>query len=261
MRRDRVATVAAPGDPGIGITRSGDVFRTRTVVIIDPSTGETIGARYLMATPAGDEVFGAIAVVARGVADTAGQVPDDVVRAGGQEAGMRREQGTGPAAIRACPPSTAGSDSGVRAEAVAVPLQAEQAEQAAVVVHDRCAADAVLEEGTARVLCPDVGAQRAALEMSERPGWSLRRRRAKVLPRQRAEQTSPDRARRCEQSHVHVRAGKQVVDVGDGRCGGKHHRGVEHVMAHLVVCHGSTMSAWGAADFIRVSSHLSWREV
>lgn len=70
--------------PGIGITRTEDVFRTRTVVIIDPSTGETIGARYLMTAAAGDEVFGATAVIARGVARVAGQVPDHVARVGTQ---------------------------------------------------------------------------------------------------------------------------------------------------------------------------------
>ncbi|MQW77947.1 hypothetical protein GHK92_18935 [Nocardioides sp. dk4132] len=75
------------GRPGIGITRTEDVFLTRTVLLIDPSTGETIGARYLMSTPAGDEVFGATAVVARGVADAVGEVPDDpddMVAAGGK---------------------------------------------------------------------------------------------------------------------------------------------------------------------------------
>lgn len=36
-----------------------------------------------MATPAGGEVLGALAVIARGVADTAGPVPVDVVRGGG----------------------------------------------------------------------------------------------------------------------------------------------------------------------------------
>lgn len=70
------------GRPGVGITRTEDVFRTRTIVIIDPSTGETIGARYLMAAPGGDEVFGENAVVARGVADVAGQVPHEPLRAG-----------------------------------------------------------------------------------------------------------------------------------------------------------------------------------
>ena len=71
------------GRPGVGITRTDDVFQTRTVVIIDPATGETIGARYLMSTLAGDEVFGATAIVARGIADSAGDEPDDVVPTGG----------------------------------------------------------------------------------------------------------------------------------------------------------------------------------
>lgn len=70
------------GRPGVGITRAEDGDSTRTVVIIDPSTGETIGARYLMSTPSGDEVFGALAVVARGVADAAGRVPEAVVATG-----------------------------------------------------------------------------------------------------------------------------------------------------------------------------------
>jgi hypothetical protein len=75
------------GRPGVAITRTDGVFQTRTVVIIDPSSGETIGARYLMSTPIGDMVFGATAVVARGVADVAGEVPDDIVRAGGLGSG------------------------------------------------------------------------------------------------------------------------------------------------------------------------------
>lgn len=72
------------GRPGVGITRAEDGYGTRTVVVIDPSTGETIGSRYLMAAPGGDVVFGAIAVVARGVADSAGEVPQSLDSAGGR---------------------------------------------------------------------------------------------------------------------------------------------------------------------------------
>jgi hypothetical protein len=70
------------GRPGVAITRTDGVFLNRTVIIIDPSSGETIGARYLTSTPAGDVVFGAAAVVARGVSNVAGEVPDHVIPAG-----------------------------------------------------------------------------------------------------------------------------------------------------------------------------------
>lgn len=67
------------GRPGIGITRTEDVFLTDTVLILDPATGATTGARYLMSTPAGDAVFGEFAIVARGVSNAVGEVPEEVV--------------------------------------------------------------------------------------------------------------------------------------------------------------------------------------
>ena len=67
------------GRPGVGITRTDRHFLNRTVIIVDPSTGESIGVQYLTSTPAGDELFGATAVVARGVADIAGEAPAHVV--------------------------------------------------------------------------------------------------------------------------------------------------------------------------------------
>ena len=52
------------GRPGVGITRSEDRSPTRSVLVIDPTSGETLGARYLMSTPTTDVVFGATAVTA-----------------------------------------------------------------------------------------------------------------------------------------------------------------------------------------------------
>lgn len=63
------------GRPGTAITRTENTFADRTAIIIDPSSGETIGVRYLMSTPSGDVLFGATALVAHGISDAAGQVP------------------------------------------------------------------------------------------------------------------------------------------------------------------------------------------
>lgn len=86
----RIPGVAIDGDardllgrPGVAVTRTEDTTSTHTVLIIDPASGEAIGARYLMSTPSGDEVFGAIAVTARGVTDVLGRTPDDLHLTGG----------------------------------------------------------------------------------------------------------------------------------------------------------------------------------
>ncbi len=63
------------GRPGTAISRTENTFADRTAIIIDPSSGETIGVRYLMSTPSGDVLFGATALVAHGISDAAGQVP------------------------------------------------------------------------------------------------------------------------------------------------------------------------------------------
>ncbi|MBC9731829.1 CU044_5270 family protein [Nocardioides marmotae] len=72
----------AIGRRGVGISRTDERFRTRTVWVLDPATGRLLGTRDHMIGPDGKAVlYGATAVLERAVVDRAGQRPSGGGRA------------------------------------------------------------------------------------------------------------------------------------------------------------------------------------
>lgn len=63
----------AVGRHGIGVSRGDDVIRS--VWVFDPQTYEVLGTRDYLVTTGGDVLFGATAVLERGVADRSGERP------------------------------------------------------------------------------------------------------------------------------------------------------------------------------------------